>query len=111
MAAFLNTISIFGLFLIFYAGLLHFFPPKYLNFWYGISTSATQKDSNKWNKGQKIFSYIIFGIGVSLILLGINTIKGIEHQFPIILWMLLFWKISILIVNHILKKGSLDQNI
>ena len=103
MYTFHNYVSIFsGLLLIISAAAILLFPPKFGNFFYGIRTSHTMKNTASWYAGQKIFAFAIFITGIIFFLLGILKID--DNIPPVAMLGLLFtmWFISKFIVHKIL---------
>lgn len=103
MTIFKSFPFVVGLFLIAYSLLVLLFPPKFLNFWYGIHTKMTKKNSVIWSAGQKLFAYAIFGIGLVSIVLSILHFKSEDSPSPII-WIIGLWALSRFIVDKILEK-------
>ena len=95
-----------GLLLIVYSCFLYFYPPSFRNFWYGIHTRMTESNSQLWSVGQKIFSYLIFTMGVGLTVCAATKIVSQNHTFELILIALVLWKFLKFVVNRGLEKRS-----
>ena len=104
MKEFKNFTSNIGLFLILFSIVLLFFPPKYGNSWYGVSTNVTMKNNVIWRAGQKLFSYAIFLIGLLYFILGFIKIDQVIAIFPNVMSLIAFWTLAKYIINTILKK-------
>lgn len=85
------------------------FPPKFLNFWYGVNTKLTQKNSVIWLAGQKLFAYAIFGIGIIFSVCGILKIDNKPDPFPIVILLICLWTFSRHVVHKILEKNYLSK--
>ena len=104
MKIFVNFLSLTGFFIILYALILYYFPPKYLSIWYGINTSTTKKNKMNWYRGQKLFSFIILGIGIIFVVLGATAVIPKQHEFTFMLFLFAIWNLSKFIINHFIEK-------
>ena len=97
-----------ALLLIAFSLVIFFFPPKFCNFWYGITTSLTIKNKIIWADGQKLFAYAIFGIGLIFCICAFLNIGTKFHPTRTFFLLIVLWKLSKYIVHKILEKKYLS---
>lgn len=76
--------------------ILHFFPPKKINYWYGYRTSASMRSQERWDFAQKYSAR-----GLVLLGLALMAVSLIDKLFNISLALEIFIALGLLIAGVI----------
>ena len=100
----MNIEIIIGIFLIAIAICNYFFPPKFGNVYFGVTTKWTRKNETVWTEGQKLFAISLIIIGLIFFIVGELRLRDITLSFSSILLLIGLWSLSKYFVHRILER-------
>lgn len=104
-----NLYVIVGLSLILLAIVMLIFPPKFGNFFYGVRTKITMKNTTSWANGQKLFAYSILIFGVTFSIFSFLKIEGIIKPVPMFIFFIALWKLAEYLVHKSLANKFSEE--
>ena len=99
-----NIDLLIGLFLLLISICTLFFPPKFGNVFYGVTTKWTLKNETVWATGQKLFAISILIIGLVFLLIGTLKLRADFPSFLMVLLLIGLWSLSKYFVHKILER-------